>query len=96
MAGVLRAEGSWAVKSNAESGIGYTDIKLSIPLEKTGCIMEVKYAENGGFDLACREAMEQIDRNQYAEALRQEGMETIHKFGIGCFRKSCKVLYEKE
>ena len=44
--GLLRAEGSWAVKSNAESGMGYTDIELVIPSEKTGCIIEVKYAEN--------------------------------------------------
>jgi len=94
--GLLKAEGSWVVKSNAESGIGYTDIKLLIPLEKTGCIMEVKYAEDGRFDMACQEAMQQIEDNQYTAALRQEGAEMIHKFGIACYKKMCKVIYGRE
>ena len=36
------------VKSNAESGIGYTDILIMIPSEKLRCIMEVKDAKTGG------------------------------------------------
>ena len=51
--GLLQAEGSWSVKSNAESGIGYTDIRLEIPPTKTGCIIEVKYAENGRYEQSC-------------------------------------------
>ncbi len=94
--GLLRAEGSWAVKSNAESGMGYTDIELVIPSEKTGCIIEVKYAENGTFDRACRKAMKQIEDNGYAKVLKQEGMERIHKFGVSCYKKSCMVVYAGE
>ena len=94
--GLLRVEGSWSVKSNAESGTGYTDIKLTIPSVKTGCIIEVKYAENGAFDSACREAMKQIEDNNYTTVLIQEGMKIIHKYGIACYRKSCRVLYGKE
>ena len=60
--GLLRAEESWIVKSNAESGIGYTDIIIRIPSQKTGCIMEVKYAEDGAFDAACKKAMSQIEQ----------------------------------
>ena len=33
--GLLQAEGSWNLQSNAESGIGYTDIRLEIPALKT-------------------------------------------------------------
>lgn len=91
--GLLKAEGSWITKSNAESGVGYTDIKVAIPSQKIGCIIEVKYAENGSFDSACREAMKQIEENRYVTALKQEGMDTIHTFGIACFQKSCKVAY---
>ncbi len=94
--GLLRAEGSWAVKSNAESGAGYSDILLIIPPEKTGCVIEVKYAENGAFDKALREAMEQIETHEYTGLLRQKGMETIHKYGLACYRKTCRVAYEKE
>lgn len=94
--GLLKAEGSWIVKSNAESGIGYTDIKLEIPSERTGCIIEVKYAESGTFEAACQEAMNQIEDDGYVTALRQEGMHTIHKFGIACYKKNCRVVYDKE
>ena len=93
--GLLRAEGSWIVKSNAESGVGYTDIKLMIPATKTGCIIEMKYAENGAFDAACREALKQIEDEDYVAALAQEGMETIHKYGIACYEKTCKVAQVK-
>ena len=91
--GLLKAEGRWIVKSNAESGTGYTDIKITIPAEKIGCVIELKYAEDGAFDFACREAMKQIEDGGYATALIQEGMQTIHKFGIACYKKTCKVIY---
>lgn len=94
--GLLKAEGSWIVQSNAESGIGYTDIILTIPLEKIGCIIEVKYAENGSFDSACSKAMKQIEDNGYTEAFVQNGMLTVHKYGIACYRKSCRILYGRE
>ena len=64
--------------------------------EKTGCILEVKYAENGAFDTAIREAMEQIETHEYVDLLRREGMETIHKYGLACYRKTCRLSYEKE
>lgn len=91
--GLLKAEGSWIAKSNTESGIGYTDIKIMIPAMKTGCVIEVKYAENGAFNAACREAMTQIENAGYAAALKQEGMNTVHKYGIACYKKSCRITY---
>ena len=89
--GLLQAEGGWIVKSNTESGLGYTDIRLEIPSEKTGCIIEVKYAEGGGFDAACKKAIKQIEDAGYAGTLEQNGMQTIHKYGISCYKKSCRV-----
>ena len=94
--GLLKAEGSWITKSNAESGIGYTDITLTVPSGKIGCIIEVKYAENGRFDSACCEAMKQIEDGGYASALKQEGMGTIHKYGIACYKKTCRVTYSRQ
>ncbi len=94
--GLMRAEESWVVKSNAESGLGYTDILIMVPTEKIGCIIEVKYAENGAFDPACRKAMEQIEDEGYVAVLKQEGMRTIHKYGIACYKKNCRVAYERE
>ncbi len=91
--GLFKAEENWIVKSNAESGIGYTDIKLIIPSKKTGCIIEVKYAKNGTFDASCQEALVQIVDNDYAASLQQEGIQTIHKYGIACYKKTCRVMY---
>ena len=94
--GLLQAGESWIVKSNRESGIGYLDIQLEVPTERTGCVIEVKYAEQGAFDSACQEAMRQIDECGYVALLKQDGMERIHKFGIACYKKSCKVIYDLE
>ena len=94
--GLLRAEGSWIAKSNAESGTGYADILIIVPREKIGCVIEVKYAENGAFDAAYREAVRQMGSRDYMAYLREEGMQTIHKYVIACYRKTCRVWSEAE
>ena len=90
--GLLKAEGNWIVESNAESGTGYTDIKLIVPSAKIGCIIEVKYAEKGDYNVACQKAVEQIEECDYEAVLRQEGMETVHRYGIACYKKTCRVV----
>ena len=94
--GLLKSDGRWLVKSNAESGIGYTDITLEIPSKDIGCIIEVKYAEDGAFDRTCEEAMRQIEESRYAAVFRQRGIPTIRKYGIACYKKNCKVMYSVE
>lgn len=90
--GLLRGQGKWKVRSNLESGTGYADIVVEIPQEKTGLVLEAKYAENGSLDSACKRAVEQIEKKQYEMQLKQDGIETIHKYGIACYKKKCKVL----
>lgn len=82
--GLLQAEGSWIVRSNIEAGTGYTDIQIEVPTENIGCVIEVKYAENGRFDTACAAAMEQIDACGYTQRLHKNERKTIHKYGIAC------------
>ncbi len=94
--GLLGAEGSWIVRSNMESGAGYTDISLEVPATKVGCVIEVKYAEDGTYEQACAAAMKQIEDGGYVERLKQEGMQTIHKYGVACYRKSCRIAYGME
>lgn len=65
---------------------------VEIPQEKTGLVIEVKYAENGSLDSACKRAVEQIEKKQYETQLEQDGMETIYKYGIACYKKKCRVL----
>lgn len=80
--GLLKGDGRFSVQSNAESGSGYLDIEVLDYTKKTGCAIEVNYAEGGAFYAACSEAMQQIEDNDCTADLRQEDMETIHQYGI--------------
>src|SRR5699024_4682786 len=42
--GLLQSQGSWIVRSNAETRIGYSDISVATP-ERLGIVIELKYAE---------------------------------------------------
>ena len=44
--GLLRSQGNWVVKSNAETGEGYSDITVQTP-DRIGIVIELKYAEDG-------------------------------------------------
>ena len=82
----------WKVKYNAESGDGYSDISVEVEDQEIGIVIELKYAENAAFDSACREALEQIYDNHYEEALADDGMTTIYRYGIACYKKRCRVV----
>ena len=83
---------NWKVKSNAESGDGYSDISIEIDEEEIGIIIELKYAENAAFDVSCQEALKQIKDRNYEENLLDNGMTTIYRYGIACYKKRCKVI----
>lgn len=82
----------WIVSSNAESGKGDCDIIVEDEAEDKGFVIEVKYAENGVFDDACRKALGQIKDRDYEEVLRDDGMKTIYRYGIACYKKRCRVV----
>ncbi len=82
----------WKVKSNAESGDGYSDISVEVEDQEIGIVIELKYAENAAFGSACREALEQIHDNHYEEALADDGMTTIYRYGIACYKKRCRMV----
>lgn len=90
--GLLRYKENWLIKSNAESGEGYSDILIEIPESRTGIIIEIKYAEGAAFDLSCHKAAEQIREKHYDAILLEDGMENIIKYGIAFYKKRCKVL----
>lgn len=82
----------WKVKSNAESGDGYSDISVEVEDKEIGIIIELKYAENAAFDDACKEALRQIYDKNYEELLIDDGMKTIYRYGIACYKKRCSVI----
>lgn len=90
--GLLGYKSNWLVKSNAESGIGYSDILVEVPKNRTGIVIELKYAEDGNMDVACEKALQQIEDRDYAAKLKDDGMRNIIKYGIACYKKNCKVM----
>ncbi len=92
--GLFGNMGGWKVRSNAESGDGYSDISVEVEDRDIGIVIELKYAEDAAFDLACKEALEQIHDRNYEEILIDDGMKTIYRYGIACYKKRCKVISE--
>lgn len=90
--GLLGYKSSWLIKSNAESGTGYSDILVEVPTNRTGIVIELKYAENGDMDAACEDALRQIEEKNYVAKLKQDGMRNFIRYGIACFKKDCRVV----
>lgn len=95
--GLLRGSNpDWLIKSNRESGDGFSDILIKPENPDLGIVIEVKYAkEFKGLDAACDAAMAQIKQKRYDETLRDEGRCDILVYGIAFCRKRCKVVGEK-
>ena len=91
--GLLGYKSNWLIKSNAESGIGYSDILVEVPTNRTGIVIELKYAEDGDLDAACDKALKQIEEKDYVAKLKQDGMDNFIKYGIACFKKVCKGVF---
>lgn len=89
--GLLRSQDSWLVRSNAETGEGYSDISIQTP-DRVGMIIELKYADDGNLEAACANALKQIEEKKYAEGLKRRGTKKIIKYGIAFCEKECMVV----
>ncbi len=92
--GILSFKSGWMVRSNTETGNGYSDILILMDNSNTGIIIEVKYADTDDLENCCRKAIQQINDREYADLLGQQGVKHILKYGITCRRKECRVLLE--
>lgn len=108
--GLLSHREEWYIRSNVESGNGYSDILVEIEEEGIGIVIEVKYPDSGkkpqnssgaspedfspyeALEKSCKEALQQIETKGYEKRLRQDGLETILKYGVACNRKKCRIL----
>ena len=95
--GLLRGSNpNWLIKSNRESGDGFSDIIIKPEDPDSGIIIEVKYATSlQRLDKSCEDAMNQINTRRYDAVLREEGRCNIIKYGIAFHKKRCKVVSDK-
>ena len=95
--GLLRGSNpDWLIKSNRESGDGFSDILIEPEDPDAGIVIEVKYTkEMKELDAACEAAITQIKDKRYDEALRDEDRCDILAYGIAFCRKRCRVVGEK-
>lgn len=89
--GLLSHREDWDIDSNAESGDGFSDILVETEDGQTGIVIEVKYPDSQNLETGCEKALRQIEDLGYESRLRQDGMTTILKYGIACWKKGCMV-----
>lgn len=89
--GLLQSQGTWLIQSNAETGEGYSDISVSTP-DRTGIVIELKYANDGNLEAACMEALRRIEEKKYAVGLQRQGVKQIIRYGIAFREKECRVV----
>jgi hypothetical protein len=90
--GLLGHRENWLVMSNAESEEEYSDILVEVPESRIGVVIEMKYAEDDKLEGRCTEALTQINSKHYDAHLLADGMQTVVKYGIACYRKHCRVV----
>ena len=94
--GLLGFKEGWTVMSNREAGDEFSDIQVLIDDAETGIVIEVKYAQNGDLEAECQKALTQMRALHYEDGMRNAGMQKVFKYGIACWKKTCKVVVESE
>ena len=89
--GILREIDKWGISSDRETGDDHSDIVVETENSATGIILEIKYAHDGNLEESCENALEQIANTHYEEKMKNEGVDSILKYGIVCYKKRCKV-----
>ncbi len=95
LAGLLKHNKKYVVKSNRESGLGRYDLIMKTHRIRQGkaIIIELKIAENiNGLEKGCTRALEKIEKFHYDRALLAEGYTDIAKYGICFYKKECLAL----
>ena len=97
LSGLLINNGRYSVHSNRESGNGRPDIVLKTQAIRKGnvIILELKAAGSiAEMEDACKKALQQIEKQQYAQGFLAEGYPKVSKYAIAFYRKECMVERE--
>ncbi len=96
LAGILLGNPDWGVRAQRESGDGLPDIEIRTENPDAGIIIEAKSMDKiTQLEEGCREAVEQVRRLRYADALLDDGRSDIWIYGIAFYKKRCRVRAEK-
>lgn len=95
--GLLSGMKDYLIDSNREAGDGRYDICVrSLEVEKPVVILELKQAGSyQDMEKKAREALRQIQDRKYKDALIQDGYQEAFCYGIGFYKKNCKVVLER-
>jgi len=93
MTGILSRIDGFLLKSNREAGDGRSDIVMYAVGDGKAVIFELKTAKKfHDLPAVCAEALKQIEDNNYVDYWYEEGYDDIIKYGIGFYKKRCKVV----
>lgn len=92
-AGLLKNMKDYRILSNRESGNGRPDLILRTPsVRGRAIIIEIKAVDKlSDLESGCEAALHQIEDKRYEASLRDEGYETIIKYGMCFYKKECMV-----
>lgn len=94
LTGIFVGRGGYSVQSNKERGLGRPDIDLRDKKNRRAIIIEAKISENESrMEYWCKQALEQIDKNEYAKKLT--GYREIYCYGISFYQKNALVRLKK-
>lgn len=93
VAGILRGNGTYLVKSNRESGNGRPDLVLRTPsVRGRAFIIEIKVAGSlQEMEEKCSQALKQIQDRNYRKELELEGFKNIQSYGFCFWKKEAMV-----
>ncbi len=95
IAGLLKHNGKYLIKSNRESGLGRYDLTLKTKQIRKGraIILEFKVADNiRRLETGCKDALGQIEKLHYDNDIIEEGYTNILKYGLCFYKKECLVM----
>lgn len=92
-AGLLKNMKDYRILSNRELGNGRPDLILRTPsVRGRAIIIEIKAVDKlSDLESGCEAALHQIEDKRYEASLRDEGYETIIKYGMCFYKKECMV-----
>ncbi|MCC8152640.1 MAG: ATP-binding protein [Lachnospiraceae bacterium] len=93
LAGMFSGAG-YDVRSNSEQGKGRADIVIRERRHRRAIVIEVKWPgkkKSSTLESECREALDQIERMQYAKNLQIEGYRTVLCYGAAFLGKDCLI-----